>query len=255
MKVYSLYLSTLAGTTTGAVFTATITFNGLALTSSSVTSGSVVLYQYLVVLGQVVQITAINSNVYTLSKVVNGGVNNSTANSYIAYTINPSPTKYTPVNKSNLSQLRWSINWREIFGNRNGECRVRVRLISSSSSALNWQQNIGSLRASFQSTCSNSSSGFNLGYIRPQSDFTSSTANTTYLDLDTTQSNGSTIIIPNTNNDFYLTILDSTEQPMTNIPEYQVWLLFDTDDEDPLITTDLTVFNTNTAVPSIFNSR
>ena len=45
--------------------------------------------------------------------------------------------------------MEWNINWREIFGNRNGECRVRVRFISSSSTSLNWQQNIGSLRATF----------------------------------------------------------------------------------------------------------
>ena len=256
MKVYSLYLSTLSGTTIGAVFTATITGNGLSLTSSAV-SGTVVANQYVVVLGQVVQITAVNANVYTLSKTVNGGANNATANSYIAYTINSTPPKYAPINKTNLSQMKWNINWREIFGNRIGECRVRVRLISSSSTALNWQQNIGSLRATFQSTCSNSNYGFNLGCIRPQSDFTSPTANTTYLDLDSTQANGSTIIIPNTNSDFYLSILDASEAPMVNIPDFQVWLLFDTDDEDPFVSSDspMPITKSSLITPSIYNPR
>jgi len=253
MKVYSLYLSTLTGTNIGATFNATITGNGTTLTLASGTTaiGQVVANQYVVVLGQVVQITAVNSGVYTLSQTVNGGNNNSTVNAYISYTLSGSPPKYTPINKQNLSQLKWTINWREIFGNRNGECRVRVRLISSSSSAINWPQNTGSLRATFQSTCSNSNAGFNLGYIRPQSDYTSGTANTTYLDLDTTQANGSTIIIPNSNSDFYLTILNAAEQPMVNIPEYQVWLLFDTDDEDPLCSS----IDIDGALPTIYNPR
>ena len=257
MKVYSLYLSTLTSTTIGAVFNATITGNGTTLTSSSVSSGTVAVNQYVVILGQVIQITAVNANVYTLSKTINNGANNATANAYISYTNNSSPTKYTPINKTNLSQMKWNINWREIFGNRNGECRVRVRFISSSSTSLNWQQNIGSLRATFQSTCSNSNSGFNLGCIRPQSDFTSSTANTTYLDLDTTQANGSTIIIPNTTSDFYISILDSSEQPMVNIPDYQIWLLFDTDDEDPFVSQDtpISLSKTNLINPSIYNPR
>lgn len=254
MKVYSLYLSTLSGTTICSVFTATITGNGTTLTSSSV-SGTIDVGQNIVVLGQVVQITQENGNVYTLSQTVNGGVDNNTANSYISYTINPSPTKYTPIDKNNLSQTKWNINWREIFGNRVGECRVRVKFISSSSSSLNWQQNIGSLRASFQSTCSNSNSGFNLGCIRPQIDFTSATANTTYLDLDTTQSNGSTIIIPNTNNDFYITILNASEQQMVNIPEFQVWLLFDTDDEDPSVSSDSPQALTNLITPTMYYPR
>jgi hypothetical protein len=202
----------------------------------AITSGSLAINQYIVVNGSVNQISALGSGTggtgwYSLSTST---ITNTTINVFTSYTLQSNPPKYAPIAKTNLSQIKWSINWKEIFGNRQGECRVRVRLISSSSTSLNWASNTGSLRASFQSTCANSNAGFNLGYIRPQSDYTSGTSNTTYLDLDTTQSNGSTIIIPNTNGDFYLTIFNSSELPMTGVPDYQVWILFDTDDENPL---------------------
>jgi hypothetical protein len=228
MKTYSLYLSTLAGSTIGAIFTATITDNGTTLTSTSGT-GVVAVNQYLVILGQELQITAVNATVFTLSKTVNGGANSAISNSYISYTINANSGKYAPINKYNLSQLKWNINWREIFGNDVGECRVRAKLISNSSKSFNWIQNTGSLRASFQSNYSNCTSGFNLGCIELQTDPSASTANTTYLKLDTSQGKGSTIFIPNTNSDFYLSIFDSAGQLMLNVPEYEVWLYFDTD--------------------------
>jgi len=146
-----------------------------------------------------------------------------------------------PLDKTNLAQLKWSINWKEIFGSRNiGECRVRVRFLSNSSTLLSWNNNVGSLRGSFQSNTSNSSNGLNIGFLRPSSDNTTATPLTSYLECDTDSSNGLSMVIPNSNSDFYITLLNSEEKLMLNVPEYQIWLYFDVDDENP--TEDKTLF-------------
>jgi len=155
--------------------------------------------------------------------------------------------KYVPTSKSNLANVKWNINWKEIFGSRNGECRVRVRMLSSSQQSISWNNNCGSIRATFSSNSSNSTNGFNLGYVRAQSDYTTAQAQTTYLDSDTLTSNGASIIIPNSNGDFSITLLDRAEAFMTNVPEYQIWFYFDVDDENPSVS--------NEALPKYFNPR
>jgi len=132
-----------------------------------------------------------------------------------------------PYNKTNLNTVKWNINWKEIFGSVTGECNVRVKVVSASASNINWGNNIGSIRASFASNYQNSTNGFNLGSITPLLDTTSSTANTTYLDCDTRYSTGVTMNIPTTNTDFFISFLNSSENLMLNVPEYQIWLYFD----------------------------
>ena len=260
MKVYSLYLSTLTGCTVNAIFTATVSLS-TTLTVTAVSSGTLAVNQYIVINGVVNQITSLGtgtggSGTYTLTNSV---TNISTATQFISYTVSSNSPKYAPTNKilgANLNSMKWAVNWKEIFGNRVGNARVRVRFISSSGSLLNWNANIGSLRGSLVSNVSNCTNGFNLGSIRPQSDYTASSGTYAYLDVDTTTSNGATVSVPNSNQDFYLTILNSSENFMSNVPEYQVWLLFDCDDEDPYSSSDIpSVVNPATVVPTIFNPR
>ena len=74
--------------------------------------------------------------------------------------------KYAPTDKSNLANVKWSINWKEVMGeyyNTNKPCRVRCKLISSSSSLLNTANNLGTVRASFSSNYSNINNGLTLG--------------------------------------------------------------------------------------------
>jgi len=130
-----------------------------------------------------------------------------------------------PLNKTNLAQLKWSINWNEIFGGLGGECRCRVRFVSAASELLTWE-NIGSLRASFQTTFSNNTNGLTLGAIVPELNI----AVDPYLQTDTTGTNGVSMIIPNSNSDLYITCLDSSEALMLNMQEYQLFLYFDVDD-------------------------
>jgi len=255
MRVYSLYLSTLTGQPTLAVFTGTI--NTTTLTITSISYGSVAVGQsFYTSAGNLISITALGTGLggvgtYTIS----ASSTNATATTYSSFSATPNISKYAPTNKSNLAQVKWNINWREIFGYRNGECRVRTRFISSSSTSVSWVANNGTLRATFSSNTSNSTNGFNLGFVRPQSDYTSGTSNTTYLDYDSTTSNGMTMIIPNSNGDFTISLYDRSETLMVNVPEYQVWLYFDVDDENPLITNNLTMFNADSQIPTIFNPR
>ena len=254
MKVYSLYLSTLTGYVVAATFTATIT-TATNLLVSAISQGALIPGQYVLIGNSFAQIlyqgsgTAGSTGNYTLATNQTINATSLTYNSYAYSNSKYSPSLSRP-NLTNLSQVKWNINWREIFGGRTGDCRVRVRVLSSSSTVISWANNTGTVRASFQSNNSNSTNGFNLGYVRPQSDYTSGTANTTYLDVDTTTSNGTTIAIPNTNNDFYIMFLDKFEQFMTNMPDYQVWLYFDVDDEDPLL-----IPNSDTSFPTIYNPR
>ena len=140
---------------------------------------------------------------------------------------NTNTTSLKPYNKTNLNNVKWNINWKEVFGSKVGECNVRVKVVSVSNTNLTWGNNIGSVRASFASNYQNSTNGFNLGSIQPLLDNTSSTANTTYLDCDTRDTIGVTMNIPTTNNDFFITFLNDSESLMANVPEYQIWLYFD----------------------------
>ena len=132
-----------------------------------------------------------------------------------------------PYNKTNLNNVKWNLNWKEIFGSVEGECRVRIKVVSQSATNLTWSANTGSIRASFASNYQNSTNGFNLGSIQPLLDNTSSTPNKTYLDCDTSNSNGVSMIIPKTNNNLIINFLNSNENYMVNVPEYQIWLYFD----------------------------
>lgn len=132
-----------------------------------------------------------------------------------------------PYDKTNLNNVKWSINWREIFGNVEGECNVRVKVVSASSTNLTLANNVGSVRASFASNYQNSTNGFNLGCVLPLLDNTSATANTTYLDCDTIATAGVTMIIPKTNTDLIISFYNANETAMVNVPEYQIWLYFD----------------------------
>ena len=221
MKSYSLYLSTMTGTNIQSVFTGTIT--GInTLTVAENTSGTVSPNQYVVINGKVNFITNVNAGAVTLQNSVS---TTAVVSVYISYTLQSNPPKYTPTFKSNLATVKWNINWKEIFGDKVGECRVRAKFISESYALLTWENNLGSIRVSLSSNTTNSSNGFNVGMICP---ITETLA--TYLDCDTTTTQGCTSIIPTNNQEFTVTILDNTENLMANVPDYQLFLYFDVDD-------------------------
>ena len=143
-------------------------------------------------------------------------------------------SKYAPTDKSNLANVKWSINWTEIFGeyaNTNKPCRVRAKIITTEATTLTTANNQGCVRVSLTSQYSNITNGLNLGvpHLMPLTE----TATSYYLDLDTTiQTSGMTVNVP-MNNDFFVQFLkpdDKTLQP--NVPEYQLYLYFDIDEDN-----------------------
>ena len=57
--------------------------------------------------------------------------------------------KYAPYDKSILANVRWSISWNKIFGEKTNTdilCRVKAKLISSQSTLLSTANNTGTVR-------------------------------------------------------------------------------------------------------------
>ena len=142
-------------------------------------------------------------------------------------TTTPSSNKYAALNKTNLANVTWNINWKEIFGDYKGEVNVRVKLLTKADTTTNftWGNQVGSLRASFYTPYGNVSNGVNLGFIRPQYDTTATTS--VYLDVDTITGNGLTIMSPTSNQNLIIQMIKDDETLMTNTKDYQLWLYFD----------------------------
>jgi hypothetical protein len=122
----------------------------------------------------------------------------------------------------------WNINWRSIFNNTKTEtCKIRFRLISHNTNTIT-KDNVGSIRVSLQSNTSKISNGLNLGSISVKRDnFTQ----TNYLEGNTLDTDGFTMIIPKTDNSFLtLSLYDINENLLTKIPNFNIWLYFDTDE-------------------------
>ena len=170
-----------------------------------------------------------------------------TYSAYFSTTSTINPSLSTEANNSSS----WNVNWRKIFGNRVGECRVRANIISQSSKFLleNIDENggtfigttVGSVRLNFMSNTSDTLHGLNIGMIRPMIDSTSTKLTEEdphcTLELDTRSCGGVSMVIPNFMNQssfLNVTILDETEFLMFRVPDYQIWLYFDVDDDIPV---------------------
>ena len=137
------------------------------------------------------------------------------------------------------SQNKWQVNWRSIFGNRVGECRVRAKILSASNANLYWTGHVGTVRINFMSNTANSNQGLILGSVQPivDSSYPSYASVYNYLQLDTTQSNGLSAVIPNFMNQSQTLIVsfyDANETLMVGVPDYQIWLYFDVEDDIPV---------------------
>lgn len=135
---------------------------------------------------------------------------------------------YAPVNKTSLANVSWNINWREIFGNYEGEATVRCKLVSASGTFTSDTLSTYSLslRGSFTSPYSNNSSGVNLSNVLPVIDPTISSK--VYLFADSTSNaEGVTIKAPTSNQTLNISLFKADGTLATNTLEYQLWLYFD----------------------------
>ena len=153
MKSYGLYLSTMTGANIQSVFTATITGANTMTVAENISTTLVAANQYIVINGKVNFITNVNAGAVTLQNSVS---TTAVVSVYISYTLQTNPLKYTPTAKSNFANVKFNINWKEIFDNQVGECRVRAKFISESYALLTWENNLGSIRVSLSSNNTNS---------------------------------------------------------------------------------------------------
>jgi len=209
--------------------TSTVQTNTLYITNLT-TGTTPVSTQLLVVNGQVNQASVVANSIIILAQLTQQSV----SNTFIAYTNATQSFKYAPSNKylgQSMAAMKFNVNWREIFGARTaGDVRVRATLTSAASN-MSGTRNLGSIHMSLESNSSNMNSGLNLGCIRPQND--SLAGGSQYLGFDSSQGNGITAIIPNTSQELYIQIQNNFDLLMSNVPEYQLWLYFDADDESP----------------------
>ena len=211
MKSYGLYLSTMTGANIQSVFSGTIT-GANTLTGTNICTILVAANQYIVINGKVNFLTNVNAGAVTLQNSVS---TTAVVSVYTSYTLQTNPPKYTPTFKSNLATVKFNINWKEIFGDKVGESRVRAKFISESYALLTWENNLGSIRVNLSSNNTNSTNAFNIGVVTPITQTLG-----TYLDCDTITSQGcGTCIIPTNNQEFTVTILDNTENCMQNVPD------------------------------------
>jgi len=143
-------------------------------------------------------------------------------------TSTPAGNTYAPVDKTTLANVTWNINWREIFGDFEGDVNVRCKLVSASGtftadtlSALS-----GSLRASFTSPYSNNSNGVNLSNIFPIIDPVQATK--VYFIADsTTNAAGVTIKAPTSNQKLTISMFKADGSFKSTALDYQIWFYFD----------------------------
>ena len=168
------------------------------------------------------------------------------------YTLNlstNSQTNKSTANLSNLASVSWKVNWKEIFGNRTGACRVRAKF-QTQAQTLAYGYTFGTLRCNLASASSNCSNGLVLGQLTL---FNDGASGTNYkMTCDTTMmTNGVSMIIPNTNSDLTINLLDNTENTFIgtvtgntfNITSYMLTLYFDVDEDEPTLKMDAPRFN------------
>jgi hypothetical protein len=152
-------------------------------------------------------------------------------------TTSASPTwnQGVPVDKTNLNNVKWNLNWDDIFRGENNNykyCRVRVKLLSSSWTGVStdWDTYLGYLTCNLQSMTSGFST-YGTVLSETQAADCPTTGTTTHcMILNTTQEPGVDVIMPKGNQDFYLTFnrMDlSNGARISNIYDYQVFLYFE----------------------------
>ena len=129
-----------------------------------------------------------------------------------------------PLNKSNLANVHWNIDWSTLFNKKTGTSQVYVKLKSQKTVLLyDMNATMGTLRSNFSSPNSLVTNGVVIGLIDITEDPTDATLN--YFFVENEQ--GITIDIPQFNSDFSVSFMDMTETLfLENIPEYEIMLTF-----------------------------
>lgn len=150
---------------------------------------------------------------------------------YLYLSTTTSSPNVSILNNSNLANVSWMVNWKGVFGqyvDLKKTCRVKMKLISSAGGYLRIIDHLGTIRCNFiSSPYTNINNGFVLGTINLKYGYNPPLY---YIDTDNLASLGQSIIIPNSNI-FNIQMIGADERSLlTNIPDYNLYLVFEIDD-------------------------
>ena len=153
-------------------------------------------------------------------------------------------TIHPPVyQNANLTQVTWRVNWREMFGNRTGEARVRCKFYSQSTSYTN-AATFGTIRVNLSTNGSQLSNGLALGILSLQNDVATASSGTTALIWDTSTFYGQSFIMPNTNSEITVSLINGADAFLATVVQpYILMLYFDVDENEPTLLMDEPKFN------------
>lgn len=137
---------------------------------------------------------------------------------------------FAPIDKSNLANVQWSINWNSLFGISDAQkCRVKFYFNSQSSGGYDWDTDCATFRCSFSGNQNNNTNLVNIGPVQPANDTVSGTVHR--MLGDTSQWPGITINIPKDNQTFYTQLYGMNEQLITGfVDDWNCWWIFEVDE-------------------------
>jgi len=135
------------------------------------------------------------------------------------------------IDKTNLSKVKWFINWGQFFKyeDHSKKCRVKARFYTKTTTNMTHDGNLGFLTASLPSVNGNMLDGTVLG----QTLLYPSGASTTsyYIYTDTLQESGIQSVVPSQAGELVISLVGMSGAPQTNIQDYILTLVFDIEDE------------------------
>jgi len=140
-----------------------------------------------------------------------------------------------PVNSTNLANVTWNVNWRDVFSpdDEGKPMKVRIRIISKNVAAANaaWNSSIGSVRCNLPDKSSNSTNGLFLSLLYWSANPMTGTGQH-IIDVDTLSDYGVESYVPIGTQNFNVQFLDMTELQLgsTNVADYNIVFIFEIDD-------------------------
>lgn len=141
------------------------------------------------------------------------------------------------INKNNLANVTWLLDWDTIFHGKTGLCKVSVNMVSKKNTATTdlWNSKVGIISANFTSPYCLNSNGFPVStlnrnqYVEITSDgTTTSTAYVSYFQSNNTQNTVLPVInIPTGKREFTITMNDTTGTLISSFPEYNIFFYFE----------------------------
>jgi len=152
-------------------------------------------------------------------------------------TLTPSGYNFSPVDKTNLSNVKWSIDWNRVFGDLCGraDCLVRIHLISKQNTNTNlpYDTNLGTVRCNFYSPYQQQNNGVIIGTLN----VLQLVGSNNVLSCDTSMTQGVRIRVPNTTSFFAVQLISLSETLIPNNVEYQIQFDFEII-EDSVVSVD-----------------